>query len=418
MVIYKNKGGENIKSTRTEQHLIRKQHPMWKTIDQMCFMSKNLYNYANYILRQEFINNDKYIGYFDMCMLCKNSEPYKNLGSNVGQQTLNALNRNWKSFFASIKDWRENPKKYLGRPHLPKYKNKERGRFLVALDSNKFKIKGNKLYFSWKPLKQFNNVFYTKISSETKIIQCRFIPQGSNYMMEIVYQIEVPETFDKSKNIVSIDLGVDNFVTMTNNIGLKPIVIKGGVIKSINQYYNKNLAKIKSELKLKNDKFSSHKLERLTCKRSQKIKYEMHLISKRIVEYCMKNNIDTLVCGLNKEWKQNSQMSHKVNQKFIYIPFGNFVNMLSYKCENVGIKFILTEESYTSGTSFLDNEEPCKENYDKSRRKHRGLFVSNTGKIINADVNGSYQIMKKVFPNVFANGIEGADCHPLTMKIA
>ena len=237
-------------------------------------------------------------------------------------------------------------------------------------------------------------------------------------MMEVVYQVEVPDILGESKNIVSIDLGVDNFVTMTNNIGLKPIVIKGGIIKSINQYYNKNLAKIQSELKLINGKFSSNKLERLTCKRGQKLKYEMHLISKRVIEYCAKNNIDTLVCGLNKEWKQNSRMSQKTNQKFVYIPFNSFVNMLAYKCENVGIKFILTEESYTSGTSFLDNEEPCKENYNKNRRKHRGLFVSNTGKFINADVNGSYQIMKKVFPNVFANGIEGADLHPMSMKIA
>lgn len=381
-------------------------------------MSKNLYNYANYIIRQEFIVNDIWIRYVDFYNICKESEAYKQMGSNVGQATLRLLDKNWASFFAVIKDWKENPQKYLGRPKLPKYKNKDNGRFIVGLDNNKFKIKDNMIYFCWKRLKQFNNLFYTKIPSEVKLIQCRFVPQGSNYMMEVVYQTEVPEALNESKNIVSIDLGVDNFATMTNNIGLKPIVIKGGVIKSINQYYNKNLAKIQSELKLINGKFSSNKLERLTCKRSQKLKYEMHLISKRVVEYCMANNIDTLICGFNKEWKQNSRMSHKINQKFIYIPFNNFVNMLAYKCENVGIKFILTEESYTSGTSFLDNEEPCKENYNKNRRKYRGLFVSNTGKFINADVNGSYQIMKKVFPNVFANGIEGAGLHPMSMKIA
>ena len=390
---------------------------MWNEVNYLCFLSKNLYNYANYIIRQEFINNGKYLNYYDMRSICTESEPYKQIGSNVGQETLRLLDKNWKSFFKSIKDWKCNKSKYLGRPKLPKYKNKDNGRYIIGLDSNKVKIKDNMIYFCWKPLKKFNNLFYTKIPSEAKLIQCRFVPQGSNYMMEAVYQIEIPETPIESNNIAAIDLGVDNFVTITNNIGLQPIIIKGGVIKSINQYYNKNRAKIQSELRLINNKFSIHKLERLTQKREQKLKYEMHLISKRVIEYCLKNNIDTLVCGLNKEWKQNSKMSHKVNQKFIYIPFNSFVNMLAYKCENVGIRFILTEESYTSGTSFIDNEEPCKENYDKSRRKHRGLFISDSGKTINADVNGSYQIMKKVFPNAFANGIEGVYFHPSTMKI-
>lgn len=402
---------------RVEQHYISKKHPMYNTIDELSYYSKNLYNYANYIIRQEFINNNRYIGYFEMCSICKDAEPYMSIGSNVGQQTLRLLNENWKSFFKAIQDWKQNSSKYLGRPKLPKYKDIN-GRYLWCLDSNKIKIKNGFVYFSWKKIKTFNNVFLSKIPNGSKILQCRFIPCGLGYMMEVVYQIEVPEVPIESNNIVAIDLGVDNFVTMTNNIGLQPIIIKGGVIKSINQYYNKNLAKIQLELRLINNKFSSHKLDRLAYKREQKLKYEMHLISKRVIEYCLRNNIDTLVCGLNKEWKQNSKMSHKVNQKFIYIPFNSFVNMLAYKCENVGIKFILTEESYTSGTSFLDNEEPCKENYDKSRRKYRGLFISNTGKAINADVNGSYQIMKKVFPNAFANGIEGAGLHPTLMKIA
>lgn len=406
-----------MKVTRTEQHCITKNNVMWGKVDNLCLLSKNLYNYANYIIRQEFINNDKFLNYYDIRELCTKTEPYKQIGSNVGQETLRLLDKNWKSFFKSIKDWNSNKAKYLGRPKLPKYKNKENGRYIIGLDSNKFKIKDGMVYFCWKPLKQFNNLFYTKISLDAKLIQCRFVPRASDYVMELVYQIDVPEISVESKNIAAIDLGVDNFVTMTNNIGLQPIVIKGGVIKSINQYYNKNLAKIHSELKLKNGKFSSKKLERLANKREQKLKYEMHLISKRVVEYCKSNNIDTLVCGLNKQWKQNSKMSHKVNQKFIYIPFNNCINMLAYKCENAGIKFILTEESYTSGTSFLDNEEPCRQNYDKSRRRHRGLFISNSGKAINADVNGSYQIMKKVFPNAFANGIEGVYFHPSTMNV-
>lgn len=405
------------KTQRTEQHNIGQQNVMWKLIDEYCFRSKNLYNYANYIIRQEFINNGKWIQYNELFKICKESDPYKELGSNVGQQTLRLLDKNWKSFFKSIKDWKKNPSKYLGRPKLPRYKDKN-GRCFLGIDNIKVHNENSFIRFSWKPFKSLNDNFITKIPEGSKLMQCRFVPRGSDYIMEVVYEVDIPEVRVESTKICSIDLGIDNFATITNNIGLCPIVVKGKVIKSINQFYNKQKAIIQSELMLLNKKHWSNRLERLTTKRNNKVKHFMHVASKDVVKYCIQNNIDTLVCGLNKEWKQESKMSKKVNQKFVSIPYDMFVNMLVYKCENVGIKFMITEESYTSGTSFLDNEDPVKSNYDKSRRKYRGLFVANNERQINADVNGSYQIMKKVFPNAFANGIEGVGCHPLSMKIA
>lgn len=305
----------------------------------------------------------------------------------------------------------------MGRPKLPKYKDKN-GRAFLGIDNIKFNITDGYIRFSWKPLNPLNNFFNTKIPINSKLMQCRFIPQGSNYIMEIVYEIDVPDTTEQSLNIASIDLGIDNFATITNNIGLKPIAIKGKVIKSYNQYYNKNKAKLQSELMLVNKKHWSKRLEQLTNKRNNKIKDWMHKASKYVVDYCVLYGIDTLVCGLNKEWKQETDMGKTVNQKFVYIPYDMFIKQLEYKCQNVGIRFITNNESYTSGTSFLDNEEPIKQNYNKDRRKFRGLFVSDKGVEINADVNGSYQIMKKVFPNAFAKGIEGAGCHPTAIKIA
>jgi putative transposase len=411
------KGGDKMKVTRVEQHIIKKNNPLWQLIDNMCFKSKNLYNYGNYIIRQEFINNGNWIHYNSLFDLCKESEPYKDLGSNVGQATLRLLDKNWKSFFKAIKDWKQNPSKYLGRPRLPKYKPKD-GRFILSIDNNKVMLKDGFIYFAWKPLKALNNHFITKIAQENKVFQCRFIPTGSNYMMEIVYEIEVAEQPVNSERIISIDLGVDNFVTITNNVGLTPFVIKGGVIKSTNQYYNKEKARIQSQLKTINKKDWSNRLQKLTDKRNNKVKYLMHVYSKRIIDYCLENGIDTIVCGYNKEWKQESVMTKKTNQKFVAIPYEVFVRQLDYKSLDSGKKFILNEESYTSGTSFLDNEEPIKSNYNKSRRVYRGLFKSNTGKLINADVNGSYQIMKKVFPNAFSDGIEGVGCHPMIVKVA
>ena len=398
--------------TRVEQHIIRKNDNSWLFIDNMCWKSKNLYNYANYIIRQEFIKNNSWIRYNELYNLCKNSESYKDLGNNTGQATLRMLDKAWKSFMVSIKSWSKSPEKYLGKPKLPKYLKKD-GRYVLALDNNKVGIKGDKIYFKWKVFKFMNNTYSTKIPANSKIMQCRFIPKGSCYAMEIVYQIEVPDTTGQSKNIASIDLGVDNFITMVNNIGVQPIAVKGGVIKSINQYYNKKKAKLQSELIKVNKQHWSKQLQKLTDDRYEKIKYQMHCISKFIVDWCVMYGIDTLVVGRNKGWKQKSDGK----QNFTYIPYETFENMLKYKGENNGVECILVNENYTSGTSFLDNEQPCKENYDKSRRIYRGLFVSNNGTKINADVNGAYQIMKKVIPNAFTKGIEGVGLHPTVIQI-
>jgi putative transposase len=402
---------KNIKIQRTEHHNIKSNSDFHKFIDQYCFKSKNLYNYANYIIRQEFINNGKWIQYNDLFNLVKESDPYKDLGSNTGQGTLRILDKNWKSFFKAIKDWKKNPSKYFARPKLPKYLNKD-GRFILSLDSNKVKLKDGYIFFAWKPFKQFNNMFRT--NAKERILQCRFVPKPNHYVMEIVYEIEVPDCVTESSSIVAIDLGVDNFITMVNNIGIQPIVIKGGIIKSINQFYNKKKAEIQSELKKVNKQDWSHRLQKLNDKRYEMIKYQMHCISKKVIDYCVLYNIDTLIVGRNKNWKQENQGM----QNFTYIPYEMFIKMLAYKCQNEGIKFIYTEECYTSGTSFLDSELPIKDNYDKSRRIYRGLFVSNNGKSINADVNGAYQIMKKVIPNAFSNGIEGAGSHPIVIKVA
>lgn len=402
-------------ATRVEQHQIRKHHPMYKAIDELCFKSKNVYNYANYIIRQEFINNDKWIRYNQLTTMIKHSEPFEDLGSNSSQQTLRILDKTWKGFFKAIKDWSKNKSKYLGKPNLPKYKKKD-GRFVLGLCNNQFMIKEEYIYFAWKPLKKFNNLIKTNIGDK-KLLQMRFVPKNNIYIMEIIYETNIPELKEEIKNICGIDLGLNNFATLTNNVGVKPIVINGRPLKSINQYYNKKLAEYKSILKKVNSKDWSNNLDRLSIKRFNKIKDYIHKASKSVINYCIGLNIDTIIIGNNKKWKQNSHMIKSVNQGFIQIPYEMFIQQIQYKAENVGIKVIITEESYTSGTSFLDNEEPIKDNYNKSRRIKRGLFQSNNGILINSDVNGSYQIIKKVVPNAFANGIEGADLHPIVINM-
>ena len=418
-----------MKTNRVEQHRIKKNHKFFHIIDDLCLKSKNMYNYGNYIIRQEFIKTSKekeqglresanWIQYNKLFDMVKDSEPYKELGSNVGQATLRKLDKAWKSFFESIKDYGKHPDKYLGRPKMPGYLPKENGRYECDLDNNKFKVIDGYVYFCWKPLKVMNNTFMTKIPERTKLMQLRFVPRNGEYIMEVVYQIDVPDIEDKSERIASIDLGVDNLMTITNNCGIKPLVINGKPLKSINQYYNKKISEMRSELKKRHNADWSKEMQRFTIKRNNKVDDYIQKATKMVIDFCKENNIDTLVCGYNSGWKQESDMSKKVNQKFISIPHSSIVWRLSYKCETEGILFKTPEEGYTSGTSFLDGEDPVKENYDKSRRVHRGLFVTKKGEEINADVNGSYQIMKKAFPNAFTNGIVGVGLHPSVVNIS
>lgn len=404
-----NKGDDNVKIKRVEQQFIKKNNPIFKIVDKYCLYSKNVYNEANYIMRQEYIKNNKILNSYTIQKLMQSMECYKECGSQAAQKTIQLVDKNWKSFLVAIKDWNKNPSKYLGKPKLPKYLKKD-GKQVFMLKNIQCSLKDGLFRISFKPFKGYT----VKTYANGKLMQCRFVPKGLYYVMEIVYEIEVPDISEIYERIVAIDIGVDNFITMVNNIGENPIAVKGGIIKSINQFYNKRKAAIQSELKKINEKDWSKKLQKLTDKRYEMIKYQMHCISKYIVDWCVLYGIDTLIVGHNNNWKQEN----KSMQNFTYIPYELFIQMLAYKCENNGIKFIENEEAYTSGTSFLDNEDPVKENYNKERRVYRGLFVSNDGKKINSDVNGAYQIMKKVIPDAFSKGIEGAGLHPTIIDLA
>ena len=403
-----------IKINRVERHIIKPNHKHYNLLNEFCYKSKNLYNYANYIIRQEFIKNGNWIRYNNLDKILKqegNNFDYKNMPlASCSQQCLKLLDKNWKSFFQSIKDYNQNPSKYLGRPKLPKYKPKN-GRNILILTSQNCKIQKGIVKFP----KTFKG-FYLK-TKVNKLQQVRIIPKDRYLVVEIVYKInDIVPMLDNNKYI-SIDLGLDNFVTVVNNCGLKPFVINGKGLKSINQYYNKQVSHYKSISKRMNGLDYTNRISKITNKRNNKVDNFIHKASRYIVDYCRDNKINTIIIGNNKNWKQNSKMSKVVNQNFISIPYYKFIEKVKYKAEEIGINIIITEESYTSGTSFLDNELPIKENYNKNRRIHRGLFISNNNVRINADVNGAYQIMKKVFPKAFSNGIEGVGLHPFKVDL-
>lgn len=399
----------DIKATRTEQTLIKPSHEVYKVINEFSVRSRILYNYANWFCRQCYIREKHWLRYQDMQKMFKNDRQYKELMSQSSQCVLQVLEKNWKSFLKGIKEYDKNPHKFFNKPKMPKYLRTNGWSWI--LKNNQTYIKNNRLYFRLKVMNGYS--FKTSIPDYGRLISVRFTPRNGNFVLEIVYEIEIRELKIDNGKAVSIDLGVNNFITMTNNIGQKPTIIKGSFIKSENQWYNKRRADRCS--KLTNSKWSKH-LDRISVKRYNRVKNYMHHVSKYVIDYCIANDINTVIVGLNETWKQNIELGKRTNQNFVFIPYNLFIKQLQYKCEDNGMIFITTEEGYTSGTSALDDELPIKRNYDKSRRIERGLFRSNKGILINSDVNGSLQIAKKVNPNIYKEYGLGECLNPIVIK--
>ncbi|MCK4666875.1 transposase [Candidatus Dependentiae bacterium] len=400
---------------RTEQIYLKSNSKLSST----CHYAKNLYNEANYFARQRFFNYRIAPNCNDMDKLMNGSalepsENYIKLPAATAQWVLKTLNKSWLSFFRSIKDWKKHPNKYLGMPRPPNYLEKN-GEYILIFTNAQFRFKDGYIHFpkktEFKPVK-------TRLSSDTKINQVRIVPVGTGYNCEIIYEVKQKELNLNKNNILGIDIGISNIVTMVNNIGKEPIVIKGGILKSINQFYNKEMSRLQS-IKDKQEITGTTSLQQsITQNRNNRIKDQMHKISRFIINYCIVHDIGTIVIGNNDNWKQNSNMGKKTNQNFISIPHSNLIHMIQYKGENVSINTISHEESYTSKCSFLDNEPICHHSTYLGTRIKRGLFKTASGILINADVNAGYNIIKKALPKTFVDGIGALGLMPVSVSLA
>lgn len=373
------------------------------------------------MLRKEFIEHQRVIPYEDLDKIIKADNIYPDYSNmptaQCAQQILRLLGKNWKSFLHAMKDWSKKKENYSGRPQLPNYK-KKKGRNIVIITNQNAKLKGNVITFP-KSFQGFTlNVTCVEKENFIAFNQIRVLPRNHFIIVEAVYTIERKELQPENGSYCSIDIGIDNLAAVVNNIGEKPYLINGKGLKSINQYYNKQMSHYKEIAKRMNKKDSSKRMHKITAKRNRKIEDYLHKASRYLIEDCIEKKISTIIVGYNKNWKQSCHMGKVNNQKFVGIPMKKWIKMVQYKAEEVGIKVILQEESYSSGTSFLDKEEANKKNYNKERRICRGLFLSEEGKKINADVNAAYQIMKKAFPKVSfdSNGIEGVVLHPVRVN--
>ena len=402
---------------RVEKHMIRQRHKYYKMLHELCHLSKNLYNHANYEIRQAFVKEGKWLRYEEIDRILKADKEYPDYAAmptaQSAQQTLRILDRNWKSWIASLRDWREHKDKYRGKPRMPGYLKKD-GAFQLTLTNQNCRLKKGMLCFP-RVFGGFTvTPAFTKREDFRSFQQARLIPHKNRIVIELVYNIEVPDKKEDKGRCLGIDIGVNNLAACCNNAGLPAFAINGRPLKSINQYYNKKISHYREVCKRMNKADYSRRMDTLTEKRNRKIEDYMHKASRRVVDFCSENDISRIVIGRNDGWKQRSALSHKQNQHFVQIPFTRFIEMIRYKAEEKGIAVILTEESYTSGTSFIDNEEPVREYYNRARRVCRGMFISENGTKINADLNGAYQIMKKAFP---VQWDRGCALHPAVVNV-
>ena len=378
-----------------EQHIIKSNNVLYKDLDNLCFLSKNLYNQALYRVRQQFFNDKTFKNYYELNkeLHDENQVDYRALPANSSQETLKLVNQNYSSFFKSLQ-------KGIKSARIPGYLDKTKGRQIVVY--NHMTLPSNLLEKGIIKLPKTNIQFKT---NQKNIKQVRIVPKNNYIVLEVVYEASIKELLKDNKRYMSIDLGIDNLASCSSNVA-NSFIINGKPVKSINQYYNKKKAKLQSELELKNKKKSSKQIQNLTLKRNNKIKDYFHKASRYIVNQLVNQSINTLIIGKNDGWKQETNIGKKNNQNFTNIPHQMFINQLKYKCQLEGINVVEQEESYTSKVSFFDNDFiPTYQVNDElfkssGKRIKRGLYKTSSGLVLNADINGSLNIMRKYLNEV------------------
>lgn len=365
-----------------ERHIMKKSNSLYNELDMLCILSKNLYNFTLYTVRQFYFENKKYINWINVNnqFIKEKQLDYYALPCKVSQQTLKMVDQNMKSFFRAL-----NAKK--SKPRLPKYLDKVKGRFVVTYTNQA--ISKKELKKEYIALSKTNIRIKTKVQN---VQQVRIVPQNNVIVVEVLYKVDCKINNSDVKKYCGVDFGLNNLMSC-GFANIKPIIINGKPLKSINWYYNKNKAKLQSLLK---NKHTSNKITNLTIKRNNRINNYLHKASRIFINYLVSNGITDVIIGYNKEWKQGINIGKVNNQNFVNIPYYKLLNMITYKCELLGITVHVTEESYTSKCSFLDNEDVCKHDEYMGKRIKRGLFQSSDGRLINADINGALNILKKV----------------------
>ena len=442
---------------RTVSFEIKKNTELYAYLEELCANSKRLYNTTNFYIRQvmtgvqkedadrqkneknvlsivetylpkvnkikenrnsqtryEMLTKEKWMltyNLLDGIFKLSENEDYRALPAQVNQQVMKQCFLDWKSYLKSLKEYKKNPSKFLGIPKLPNYKEDPLSNAVLTNIICKIKTTDEGSYLTFPKTKLTYNLG-TYINSDAKLQQVEIKPYfNSLKLILIIKNIDYPEVECTPERVLGIDLGVNNFATISNNVGLTPIIIKGKVIKERNQYFNKRRAELSSILQKGEDSKHSEKhskrLNAISAKRDRFFRDYFYKVSHNILRYAVENDIDTIVVGKNQEWKQNINHGKQNNQTFTAIPFARFTFIFRLLCAKYGIQYIETEESYTSKASFLDMDEiPTYRESDKKhhfsgKRTKRGIYKSSDGTKLNADINGASNIIRKAISTAF-----------------
>ena len=419
-----------------EEHRIKRtgHRMLFHEIDDYCYRAKNLSNSVQYLICQSFrihrkLQKAEMLGDWEQDMLqningailsynasrpgkkelkivddtngfiadayflswyLKDQDIYKAMPyATCSQICIQEKCREWKAFYKALTSYAKDPSKFLGRPHRPGYLDSKKGRSSLVITSQNFSV----LEDGSVRMPGFLSRIRIKARHQNAR-QIRILSKPEEILIRIMY--EAPEETPKATGcVMGIDLGVDNLMTITFSSEEEPLIISGKPLKSMNQYYNKKKAELQSGAKKNNRSDHTGRIDRLTGKRNRKVHDYLHKASRKVVDLARKSGTRLIVIGNNRGWKQNVELGKQTNQTFVSIPYNTLIEMIRYKAVLAGIKVLVTEESYTSGSSYLDGELPQEEFYDKKRRISRGVFRSNKGILINADVNAAYQIIRK-----------------------
>lgn len=432
---------------KTAVIILKEDDALTKVFDEQCHMAKLFKNSCIYRLRQLFFMWQKdydeeqmsdsmkevlqeftdagvqihkkhslpnYFEFDKMFKTTNNPDYYNELPSQCIQQIIKESLSDFKAFFKSLKAYKKCKTGFTGKPKIPHYCKSDKTSFDItnqdAVVYSRQMKKGDteEAVYELKLPKTKHRLNLGRLEIQN-LKEVTVKPFYNTYKVCIVYETEDTEVKELDETrVLGIDLGIDNFLAVSNNCGLVPFVINGKIMKSKNQFLNKQISRLQECLAMCQKKqYTSNRIQKLWKYRNNFFNDQVHKISTYIMNYCIENNIGTVIVGRNDGWKQGSNMGSRNNQKFCFIPHSQFIRKLKEKAVIAGIIVIEQEESYTSKASHLDMDEiPVYGKAERKpvfsgRRKYRGLYVSSDGTEINADVNGASNIIRKCIPDAF-----------------
>ncbi|MGJ5675720.1 MAG: RNA-guided endonuclease InsQ/TnpB family protein [Nostochopsis sp.] len=384
-----------------QQNLINPNKELKAVLEFICSESHKLTNCGIYYARQLYFKTGKFIGKFDLINEYKTNKHYQVLHSQAAQQVLMSVSESFKSFKELNKKYSKGELHF--KPKLPKYR-KGAGYALVTYPKQALKLVGNNIKIPlgntvkrWFNLDSFTILMPSNLEFEN-IKELRILPRNQCFYALVVYEKEsVPRYYVNPNNALAIDPGINNWLSCVSNVGTS-FIVDGRKVKSLNQWYNKRIATIKEG---KPQGYWDDQLAHITEKRNRQMRDAINKAAKLVVDHCIKHQIGTVVFGWNQGQRQKATLG-KTTQSFVQIPTAKLKERIKQLCEEYRIRFVETEESYTSKTSFLDGdflpifgEKP--EGWKPSgKRVKRGMYRTGTGKLINADLNGAANILRKV----------------------